>query len=114
MFTLRLAGALALLLAVGPDTDGKTTEAPVQNPLLLPWTGPHGGVPPFDRVQVEHLKPALEAGMAEQLAEVQAIANDPAAATFENTLAALERSGRTLDRVNRIYGVYGGNLSTPA
>jgi peptidyl-dipeptidase Dcp len=90
-----------------------TAEAPVTNPLLAPWTGPHGGVPPFDRVKVEHFKPALEAAMAEQLREVDAIAQDPAAPSFENTIAALERSGRALDRVTSVYGIYSNNLSTP-
>jgi peptidyl-dipeptidase Dcp len=113
MSILLLAGTLAALLAAPPTDETPTTEAPVQNPLLPDWTGPHGGVPPFDRVTVEHLKPALEAGMAEQLAEIDAIANDPAPPTFDNTLAAYERSGRTLDRVGRIYGVHAGNLSTP-
>jgi peptidyl-dipeptidase Dcp len=112
---LRLAGAaMSLLLATAPEGDHtKTTEAHVQNPLLPRWTGPHGGVPPFDRVKVEHLLPALEAGMAEQLAEIDKIANDPAPPTFENTLAAFERSGQMLDRVSRVYGVYSSNLSTP-
>ena len=53
------------------------------NPLLEPWAGPYGGVPPFDRARVEHLKPALEAGMAAALDEIDRIANDPAAPTFE-------------------------------
>jgi peptidyl-dipeptidase Dcp len=88
-------------------------EATVQNPLLAPWTGPYGSVPPFDKVKIEHFRPALEAAMAEQLAEVDNIANDPAPPTFENTLAALERSGRTLDRVGTIFGVYSGTMSTP-
>jgi peptidyl-dipeptidase Dcp len=94
-------------------TAGAVAIASVQNPLLAPWTGPYGGVPPFDDVKVEHFKPALEAAMAEQLAEVDGIANDSAAPTFENTLAALERSGRTLDRVGTIYGIYSNTMSTP-
>jgi peptidyl-dipeptidase Dcp len=84
-----------------------------QNPLLAEWTGPHGGVPPFDRVQVAFFKPALEAGMAEQLAEVDKIAADPAAPTFENTIAQLERAGQTLDRVTTVYGVWGSTMNTP-
>ncbi len=51
-----------------------------ENPLLAKWEGPYGGVPPFDRVQIPLFKPALEAAMAEQLAEVRRIANNPAAA----------------------------------
>src|SRR5688572_3961673 len=48
------------------------------NPLLQAWSGPYGGVPPFDQVRVEHFEPALEAAMAENLAEIDRIANDPA------------------------------------
>jgi len=84
------------------------------NPLLQEWTGPHGGAPPFDQVKVEQFAPALEAAMAEQLAQIDAIAADPAPPTFENTFAALERSGRTLDRVQRVFSVFSTTLSTPA
>jgi peptidyl-dipeptidase Dcp len=103
--------ALAALAAVAAGA--RAEERVPQNPLLAPWTGPHGGVPPFDAVKVEHFKPALEAGMAEQLQEVDAIANDPAPATFANTIAALERSGRRLDRVATVYGIFSGTMSTP-
>ena len=84
------------------------------NPLLPRWTGPYGGVPPFDQVRVEHFKPALEAAMAAQLAEIDAIAGNPAPPTFENTIAAMERSGRTLDRVDRVYSVFSSTLRSPA
>jgi peptidyl-dipeptidase Dcp len=83
------------------------------NPLLAEWGGPHGGVPPFDRVQVAQFKPALEAGMAEHLAEIDRIAADPAAPTFENTIEALERAGETLARVTTVYGVWGSTMNTP-
>jgi peptidyl-dipeptidase Dcp len=86
----------------------------MRNPLLLPWGGPFGGVPPFDQVKVEHFGPALEAAMAEQLAEIDRIAADPAPPTFANTIEALERSGRTLDRVDRVYNVFSGTMSSPA
>ena len=83
------------------------------NPLLEKWGGPYHGVPAFDRYQVAQFEPALEAGMAEQLAEIDKIAGDPAAPTFENTIAALERAGRTLTRVVSVYGVWSSTLSTP-
>ena len=91
-----------------------TVPLKAQNPLLAPWTGPYGGVPPFDAVRVEHFAPALEAVMADELAEVERIAADTTAPTFENTLAALERASRQRDRVVRIYEVYSSTLSTPA
>ncbi|HWK89005.1 MAG TPA: M3 family metallopeptidase, partial [Longimicrobium sp.] len=83
------------------------------NPLLAPWTGPYGGVPPFDQVRVEHFKPALEAAMAENLAEIDRIARNPAAPTFENTLVELERAGRTLNRVATAYSIWSGNMNGP-
>jgi peptidyl-dipeptidase Dcp len=95
------AGACALFAISAADAaDMKSSK---DNPLLAPWTGPYGGVPPFDQARVDQLAPALEAGMARQLEEIDRIAGDPAAPTFENTLAALERTGRTLDRVSTIY-----------
>ena len=84
-----------------------------QNPLLAEWTGPYGGVPPFDRVRVADFKPALEAAMAENLAEIERVAKDPSAPAFENTIAALERAGRRFDRVRTIYGIWGSSMNTP-
>ena len=83
------------------------------NPLLREWTGPYGGVPPFDEVRVEQFEPALEAAMRETLAEIDRISASPAAPTFENTLAALERTGETLDRVTTIYGVWSATMKGP-
>jgi peptidyl-dipeptidase Dcp len=116
-----LAGSLLILVVAGcAAAPGMSVDSPVvegavvpDNPLLAEWAGPYGGVPPFDVVEVAHFEPALEAAMAEELAEVEAIANDPAPPTFENTIEALERAGATLDRVNAIYGVWGANVSTP-
>lgn len=83
------------------------------NPLLANWSGPHGGIPPFDKVKVADFKPAIEAGMAESLAEIDKIANNPAAPSFDNTIAAMERAGNKLDRVLTIYYIWGANMSTP-
>lgn len=87
---------------------------PVNNELLAPWPGPAGGVPPFDKVRVADFKPALEAAMTGNLAQIEAIAGNPAAATFDNTIAALERSGREFSRVNAIYSVWSSTMSTEA
>ncbi|SDK11836.1 M3 family metallopeptidase [Microbulbifer yueqingensis] len=83
------------------------------NPLLAEWTGPYGGVPAFDKMKVEDLKPAIEFAMAENLREIDAIAANPEPATFENTIAELERSGEELDRVFAYYGIWASNMSTP-
>ena len=95
------------------QTTAAPAHSPADNPLLAEWSGPHGGTPPFDRVQVSQFKPALEAGMAENLAEVDKIAADPARPTFENTIAALERAGSRLDRVSTVYGVWSSTMNTP-
>ena len=82
------------------------------NPLLkessLPYQYPH-----FDRIKEEHFVPAMEAGMAEQLKEIDAIANNPAAPTFENTLAAMERSGKMLERAQRVFSGLNGTHTNP-
>lgn len=83
------------------------------NPLLAPWTGPYGGVPPLSNVQVSYFQPALETAMAENLAEIEAITANPQPPTFENTIAAMERAGQMLIRVSTIYGIWSGNMSTP-
>ena len=80
-------------------------------PLNLPWAGPYGGVPPFDRARVVDFAPAVEQAMAEQLVAIDRIAADPAPPTFANTIAAAERAGRPLDRVLTVYGVFSSSLS---
>ena len=128
-----LAASAAALLAAGACASAPTTQTPAPapivaaaapapapvkpppppNPLLAPWTGGHGGVPPFDQVKVEQFKPALEAGMEEQRAEIAKIASNPAPATFENTLAPLEDSGRTYTRVETLYGIWKSTMKGP-
>ena len=91
-----------------------TVAEPAANPLLAPWAGPYGGVPPFDQAGVADFEPALEAGMADQLARIDAIAANPEPATFANTSAALEQAGRMLDRVRALYDVFGNGLNDEA
>jgi peptidyl-dipeptidase Dcp len=85
---------------------------PSADNLMTPWAGPYGGVPPFDQVCVADFKPALEAAMAENLAEIAAIAGNPQAPSFENTIVALERSGRCLSRVSAVYSVWSSTMSS--
>jgi peptidyl-dipeptidase Dcp len=93
--------------------DAQASGAGVDNPLLAKWTGPYGGVPPFDRVKVSDFKPALETAMTENLSEIDRIATNKAAPTFENTIAAMERTGSALDRVGTIYGIWSSTMSGP-
>lgn len=75
---------------------------PPENPFAAPSDLPFG-LPPFEWIREEHYRPAFEAGMAQQLAEVDAIVDDPAEPTFENTLEALESSGRLLGRTAQVF-----------
>ena len=81
------------------------------NPLLPPFVGPHGGLPPFDRIKTADFAPALDEAIAINRKEIAAIVANPAAPTFENTLAALENSGRELTRTAVIMGVYTSTMA---
>jgi peptidyl-dipeptidase Dcp len=82
-------------------------ENPPDNPLLEDWTGPFG-VPPFDRIRPEHFQEAFARALDAHGAEVAAIAADPAAPTFTNTIEALEASGRELVRVSNVFHALAG------
>ncbi len=74
----------------------------VANPLLAPWTTPFE-MPPFDRIRSEHFLPAFERVFADNIVEIEAIAADKARPTFANTIEALERAGRGLNRVGSVF-----------
>jgi peptidyl-dipeptidase Dcp len=77
------------------------------NPFFRDWTTPDG-VPPFDLVEPGHFRKAYAQALAKHEAEITAIASDPAAPTFANTIAALESSGRALERVENVFHVLAG------
>ncbi|HFC30514.1 MAG TPA: M3 family peptidase, partial [Oceanospirillales bacterium] len=83
------------------------------NPLLQQWQGAYGGTPAFDKMNIADVKPAFDYAMRQNLAEIDAIANNPKPATFENTIVAMEKSGKLLDRASVYYGILSGNLSSP-
>ncbi|TDE06423.1 M3 family metallopeptidase [Flavobacterium hiemivividum] len=83
------------------------------NPLLQKWKGPYGGVPAFNEYKIADIKPAFDVAIKERLAEIDAIANNPKPPTFENTIAQMERSGKTFRRVSTVYGIFSSNLNSP-
>ena len=113
MFLRRLSFAIALL-GLACSAAFAATPATSSNPLLNEWTGPYGGVPPFDQVKVEQFKPALLAAMQQNLEEIDAIANSTDPPTFDNTIVPLERAGSALERVQAVYGVWTGSLNNDA
>ncbi|SEM28081.1 M3 family metallopeptidase [Streptacidiphilus jiangxiensis] len=86
---------------------------PTPNPFLQPSPLPYE-LPPFAQIEEAHYRPALEAGMAEQLAEIAAITANPEPADFDNTLVALERTGQLLRRVQLVFENVVASDSTPA
>lgn len=84
-----------------------------ENILTQEWTGPYQGVPAFDTMKVTDIQEAIEFGMTESLADIDKIANNTEAPNFTNTIAALEASGKTLDRVFNYYGILSSNMSSP-
>jgi len=88
-------------------------ESTEENIMLRPWTGPYGGVPAFDKMNLADVKPAMLKAMELNLEEIDSIANNPEPATFENTLEEMERAGAELDLASTYYGIYSSNMSSP-
>ena len=130
--TLLFAGASALTMsAISPaafaqdaatetmaeeaDTNEAADMVPAADPqvLLAEWTGPYGGVPPFDQVDVAMFQPALEAAMESARAEIDALTAQDEAATFENTILPMEQGASELSRALTVYGIWASNLNGP-
>ena len=106
--SLMLAPA-AFAATRAPAATATTAAAlPASNPFAQASTLPFH-YPPFDKVQDADYAPAFAAGMAQHLAEINAIANNPKAATFENTIVAMERAGQLLGRVRTVFSVMSGS-----
>ena len=84
-----------------------------ENPFFEAWNTPFE-LPPFDRIRPEHFPPAFDRGMAEHIAEIEGVAGSSEAADFANTVEALERSGRLLRRVSRVFNNLTSSATNPA
>jgi peptidyl-dipeptidase Dcp len=106
--------ALAIAMPMTAPAQGAAPAAAVAaNPLLKPWTGPFGGVPPFTEVTPERLSSGFDAAFAEIEREVTAIKTNPAKPTFQNTNEAMQLIGQSIDRLFPLYGVATSNTTTP-
>lgn len=104
-----------MVTPVMAQTQAAAATAPAQLPFLLqPWTGPHGGVPPWDKVTPEMFPPAFEVAFDKVRAEIRAIAENPAQPTFDNVIGALEASGESLNQVASLFNVMTSNMNSPA
>ncbi|MCA9126353.1 MAG: M3 family metallopeptidase [Planctomycetales bacterium] len=79
--------------------------------MLAQWTGPYGGVPPWHLVRPEEFRPAFESAIAAAQKDIDAICNNSVPATFQNTIVALEKAGRSLTRLTALFGVHSSNLN---
>ena len=84
-----------------------------ENPFFEIWDTPFG-MPPFDHIRPEHFPAAFDRGMDEQIAEIAAIVASPSPPSFGDTIEALERSGRLLDRVSRVFSNLDSSNTSPA
>ena len=106
LFGLFLLGALSII-------NSCKEEMSYHNILLQDWEGPYGGVPAFDKMEVNDIQAAVEKGMELNLSEIESIANSNEQATFKNTIEEMERSGAELGRVFAYYGIMSSNVSSP-
>lgn len=109
LFFIALACGIGLLAACSQKEGETASDGDATNPFFTEWTTPFG-VPPFDKIKLEHYKPALDSGLKAHSAEIEAIKNSPDAPTFENTILALENSGELFNRVYvTFYNVVGAD-----
>src|SRR5947209_12034238 len=85
-----------------PDLFRKLAAPMTENPFFEAWNTPFE-LPPFERIRPEHFPPAFDRGMAEHEAEIAAITGSGEKPSFANTIEALERSGRLLNRISRVF-----------
>lgn len=111
---LLAAASLAALFMTSAFAQAAAAAPAVTNPLLVDWTGPYGGVPPWDKVKPDLFPQAFQMALDERAAEYRRIADDPAAPTFANTIEPMQLAGARLNRVGTLFGVMTGNMNSPA
>ena len=109
MMILAASVALASLAVLAPAQAALEASNPFASVSTLPFN-----YPPFDKIKNEHYAPAFAEGMLEQVTQVNAIANNPKAPTFDNTIVAMEKSGRLLSRVRTVFGNLSGTNTNDA
>ena len=113
MNTLVVAAAVVVMTLSAFPAMASGADFGPDNPFFAPSSLPFQA-PPFDKIKDEDYQPAMEAGMAEERKEVQAIADGPTPPTFENTIVAMEKSGQLLHRVRAAFFAVAGANTNPA
>ncbi|CDN31648.1 Dipeptidyl carboxypeptidase Dcp [Mucinivorans hirudinis] len=109
---IMIAVAATALAAATPVNAQNSAADNKNNPFFQEWKTPYG-VPPFNEIKPEHYLPAIEEGMLLEKAEIDAIINNPAAPTFENTIVAYDNTGEFLAKVSSVFGCITGTDITP-
>lgn len=104
---------IIILLIMSSSLLSAQEQKSINNPLLNKWRGKYGGVPAFDQYHISDFKSAFEVAIQEKLTEIDVIATNSKAPTFENTIIALERAGKTYTRLVAVFGIYSSNLNSP-
>ncbi|MBZ0186202.1 MAG: twin-arginine translocation signal domain-containing protein, partial [Candidatus Obscuribacterales bacterium] len=107
-----LKGAAAMVAMGGSSffNQALAKTAPL-GPYLAPWTGEHGGVPPFDKLKTSEVKAALLQGMDLKRLELETLTSNKEAPSFKNTIASLEGCGRPLDRAIRFFDIFTSSMN---
>jgi len=111
---IKSLGIFALVAGFQANSQEQNDEKKtMDNILLAEWDGPYAGVPAFDKMKVDLVKPAVLKAMDAHLAEIDKITQNTEPATFENTIVPFEDSGDLLNRVFTYYGIFSSNISSP-
>lgn len=113
-FAASTAGLL-WIIAVTPlnsqAQEKSVSDAVPTSAMLQPWTGPHGGVPPFKSVRIDEFSAAFKTAIADADSDINSIANNPEPPTFANTILAMETAGKQLDQLQVLFDVHASNLN---
>lgn len=102
--------AVAQKSSTTPKTAGEQ-QVMTESVLLKEWVGPYGGVPPWRQIKTDEFLPSFDVAIEQSTADIEAIVDNPESPTFENTIVALEKAGKALERVETIFGVHSSNLN---
>lgn len=111
--TTKLLTICSIIVLASCDNKKEKEITMSDNILLQEWTGPYGGVPAFDQMNIANLKEAFAIGMDLKLEEINQITANSAKPTFKNTIVPYEKAGAALDRVFTYYGIWSSNVSSP-
>ena len=110
--TALIMSALTVMATTGEKPVVEMPESLKGNPLVEEWNTPYQ-TPPFSEIEYAHYEPAIDYAIELNRAEIEAIVNNPEAPTFENTIVAMEQSGKLLNRATGVFFCINGCMTSP-